>query len=80
MKFMHIVSALSLAALVLGAPEAIPEEKRQGVWPLDGIHPLGTNLVDFYAVVGDVTSFAGDVTSAGMSYWLLKRLSRIPDL
>jgi hypothetical protein len=35
MKFMHIVSALSLAALVLGAPEAIPEEKRQGVWPLD---------------------------------------------
>ncbi|KAH9958403.1 hypothetical protein BGW80DRAFT_1465304 [Lactifluus volemus] len=44
MKFMHIVSALSLAALVLGAPEALPEEKRQ--------------------VVADVTSFAGDVTSA----------------
>ncbi|KAH9973337.1 hypothetical protein BGW80DRAFT_1252268 [Lactifluus volemus] len=54
MKYMHILSALSLAALVLGAPEAIPEEKRQVVG-------------DVTSFAGDVTSAAGSIFTEATS-------------
>jgi hypothetical protein len=81
MKFIQILSALSLVALALGAPEAHPEEKRQGACGLRLTNiQLGTSLVDFTQFFRVPLRLRAMLPLQVCHTGFSKHLSRIPDL
>jgi len=76
MKFMSIFTALSMAVLVLTAPEPeIIEEKRQGAYRM---RSMNNSLTHIYKVKSVINSIVNDVTTPGESNQLTS--SPIPQL